>query len=86
MYNLVVAVAQLRPIHRGSLMRHDDDSACPNPDRRLHQFEIIIRPQTQIWIRVNVHVDNTLLKIHSHLLCSSLIIFYCCFLTGIILY
>ena len=60
MYNLVVAVAQIRPIHRGSLMRLDDDSACPNPDRRLHQFEIIIRPQTQIWIRVNVHVDNTL--------------------------
>ena len=60
MYNLVVAVAQIRPIHRGSLMCLDDDSACPNPDRRLHQFEIIIRPQTQIWIRVNVHVDNTL--------------------------
>ena len=33
---------------------------------------------------MNMHVDNTLHKIHFHLLCSSLIVFYCCFLTEII--
>ena len=60
MYDLVVTVAEICAVHGCPLMCLDDDSACPNPDRRLHQFEIIIRPQTQIWIRVNVHVDNTL--------------------------
>ena len=86
MYDLVVAVTEICPVHRRSLMSLDHDRPRAYTDCRFHQFKVIIGTKAQIRICMNMHVDNTLHKIHSHLLCSSLIIFYCCFLTGIILY
>ena len=86
MYDLVVAVTEICPVHRRSLMSLDHDGPRTHTDRSFHQFEIIIGTKAQIRICMNMHVNNTLHKIHFHQLLFPSDHFCCCFLTGFILY
>ena len=86
MYDLIVAVAEICPVHRRSLMSLDHDGPRAYTDRGFHQFKIIIGTKAQIRICMNMHVDNALHKIHFHQLLFPSDHFCCCFLTGFILY
>ena len=46
MDDFVVAVAQIGPVHGGSLVSLDDDGTRPHTDACLHQLEVVISPQS----------------------------------------
>jgi hypothetical protein len=60
MDDLIVAVAQKRPIHRGSLMGLDHNCPGSNPDPCLHQLKVIICPMPDIRIGMYVHINDAL--------------------------
>ena len=66
MHNLIVAVAEIRTIHRGSLMGLDDNGAGAHTDACFHQLDVIVSPKAQVRIGMDMHVNDTFHKILVH--------------------
>ena len=60
MDDLIVAIAEVGPIHGCPLVGLDHNSPGSDPDSRLHQLNVIVGPLSQIRVGVNVHVDDAL--------------------------